>query len=176
MTNTQQKAVMISHRNIIANVLQMRIHESTPRKAQRVLTQVVLGALPFSHIYGLVPITHVGTYRGDEIIVLPRFELRQSLGAVARFKIEQLCVVPPILVQMLSNSTECQKHNLDSVRFVYTGAAPLGQETVDSVMKLYPKWHIGQGYGKKIDAQWIEHFSNGLLRSNGDCNGGYNHR
>ncbi|KAF4973087.1 hypothetical protein FSARC_518 [Fusarium sarcochroum] len=146
-TSGLPKAVMISHRNIIANVLQMRIHESAPRNAQGVVTQAVLGSLPFSHIYGLVPITHVGTYRGDEIIVLPRFELRQSLGAVARFKIEQLCVVPPILVQMLSNPAECQKHNLDSVRWVYTGAAPLGQETVDSVMKLYPKWHIGQGYG-----------------------------
>jgi long-subunit acyl-CoA synthetase (AMP-forming) len=33
------------------------------------------------------------------------------------------------------------------VRYLYTGAAPLGSETVDEVIQLYPKWHIGQGYG-----------------------------
>ncbi|KAF5228930.1 hypothetical protein FAUST_10729 [Fusarium austroamericanum] len=146
-TSGLPKAVMISHRNIIANVLQMTAYESAPRNQQGVFTQAVLGALPFSHIYGLVPITHLGAFRGDEIIVLPRFELTQALRAVARFKIEQLCVVPPILVQMLNNADKCKKHNLESVRFVYTGAAPLGQETVDSVRKMYPKWHIGQGYG-----------------------------
>ncbi|KAF0639718.1 hypothetical protein FPSE5266_05425 [Fusarium pseudograminearum] len=137
---------MISHRSIIANVLQMTFYESAPRKEQGVLTQAVLGALPFSHIYGLVPITHLGAFRGDEIIFLPRFELAQALRAVAQFKIEQLCVVPPILVQMLNNAEKCKKYNLESLRFVYTGAAPLGQETVDSVRKMYPKWHIGQGY------------------------------
>jgi acyl-CoA synthetase (AMP-forming)/AMP-acid ligase II len=108
----------------------------------------MLGVLPFSHIYGLVPVTHLGTFRGDEIIVLPRFELKSFLAAVARFKIEQISVVPPILIQLLSKQDECRRYDLSSIRFVYTGAAPLGRETTDDLLKMYPKWHIGQGYGK----------------------------
>lgn len=139
---------MISHRNVIANVLQMRTYEGPARKAQNLGTQVALGLLPFSHIYGLVPVAHVGTYTGDELIVLPRFELKSFLSAVQKFKIEQIAVVPPILVQLLSSRKEVAKYDLSSIRFVYTGAAPLGGQTVDDLLKMFPKWRIGQGYGK----------------------------
>lgn len=138
---------MISHRNVIANVLQLSTYEINSRKKLGVDTQVMLGLLPFSHIYGLVPVAHMSTWRGDEIIVLPRFEMPTFLAAVQRFKIEHISVVPPILIQILRNQDECRKYDLDSIRFVYTGAAPLGKETVDDLLKIYPKWHIGQGYG-----------------------------
>ena len=84
---------MISHRNVIANILQYCIYEDVPRKKLGVETQVELGLLPFSHIYGLQVIAHSGTWRGDEIIVLPKFELTQFLSAIERFKINHLLVV-----------------------------------------------------------------------------------
>ncbi|KAF5708589.1 putative phenylacetyl ligase [Fusarium globosum] len=110
-------------------------------------TQVMLGVLPFSHVFGLMLITHLGTYRGDEIIVMPRFEFEPFLSAVSRFQIHQLPIVPPIVIQMLDRRELCRKYDLSSVRFVYTGAAPLGKETVDDLLSLYPKWRLGQGYG-----------------------------
>lgn len=146
-TSGLPKAVMISHRNVIANVMQYGLYESVGRKKFGVETQVELGLLPFSHIYGLVVIAHSGTYRGDEVIVLPKFELTQYLQAIERFKINHLLVVPPILVRMLSDKEECRKYDLTSVRFLYTGAAPTGKETVDELLRMYPKWHVGQGYG-----------------------------
>ncbi|KAH8688456.1 hypothetical protein BGZ61DRAFT_533234 [Ilyonectria robusta] len=146
-TSGLPKAVMISHYNVIANTIQKRTYDSVGREAQGIKTQVMLGLLPFSHIYGLVPIAHVGTYRGDEIIVLPRFELKSFLAAVQKFRIEQISVVPPILIQMLSKRDECAKYDLSSIRFIYTGAAPLGGETVDELLKMFPNRQIGQGYG-----------------------------
>ncbi|KAK7409181.1 hypothetical protein QQX98_008674 [Neonectria punicea] len=146
-TSGLPKAVMISHYNVIANVVQKSIYDSVGRKAQGINTQVMLGLLPFSHIYGLVPVAHVGTYRGDEIIVLPRFELKSFLAAVQNFRIEQISVVPPILVQMLSRQEECAKYDLSTIRFIYTGAAPLGGETVDALLRMFPGRQVGQGYG-----------------------------
>ncbi|KAI5458989.1 hypothetical protein BGZ63DRAFT_490846 [Mariannaea sp. PMI_226] len=146
-TSGLPKAVKISHRNVIANVLQKTVYDSVGRKAQGLATQVMVGVLPFSHIYGLVAVTHVGTFRGDEIVVLPRFEFKSFLSAVARFKIEQISVVPPILIQILSRQEECRKYDLSSIRFVYTGAAPLGRETAVDLLKVFPNWRLGQGYG-----------------------------
>lgn len=51
---------------------------------------------------------------------------------------------------MTRESEECNKYNLDSVRMVMSGAAPLGEETVQDMRKLWPKWRIGQGYGKSL--------------------------
>ncbi|KAH7126393.1 hypothetical protein B0J13DRAFT_148194 [Dactylonectria estremocensis] len=146
-TSGLPKPVMISHYNIIAGILQTSTFDSVARKAQDVETQVMLGLLPFSHVFGLMLITHLGAFRGDEIIVLPRYDFVSFLGAVNRFKIQQLSIVPPIVIHILERQDVCQKYDLSSVRFVYTGAAPLGRETVDDLLRIYPKWHLGQGYG-----------------------------
>ncbi len=84
---------MISHRNVIANTMQLCIYENIARKKAGVETQVELGLLPFSHIYGLVVVAHSATWRGDEVIVLPKFELLDFLGAIERFKINHIPVV-----------------------------------------------------------------------------------
>ncbi|ERS99509.1 uncharacterized protein SPSK_03166 [Sporothrix schenckii 1099-18] len=146
-TSGLPKAVMISHRNVIANVLQLAAYESVGRKAAGVDTQVEIGLLPFSHIYGLVVIAHAGSFRGDQVIVLPRFELETFLAAIQKYRIQQLRIVPPIVIRLLRTQDVCSKYDLSSVRFVYTGAAPTGEETINDLRAIYPKWTIGQGYG-----------------------------
>ncbi|KAM5346992.1 hypothetical protein ACJ41O_009997 [Fusarium nematophilum] len=146
-TSGLPKAVQITHHNVIANILQMTVQDGVGRKAAGVDTQVQLGLLPLSHIYGLVPVAHYGVYNGDETVILPRFELKSLLNAVQKFKIEQLALVPPILIQILSNQDECAKYDLSSVRFIFSGAAPLGKETMEDIWKIYPSWRICQGYG-----------------------------
>jgi acyl-CoA synthetase (AMP-forming)/AMP-acid ligase II len=141
---------MLSHYNIISGIIQTCTFDSVSRKDDGIETQAMLGVLPFSHVFGLMLITHLGTYRGDEIIVMPRFEFEPFLAAVSRFKIQQLPIVPPIVIQMLDRRELCRKYDLSSVRFVYTGAAPLGKETVDDLLSLYPKWRLGQGYGREL--------------------------
>ncbi|KAK0624236.1 hypothetical protein B0T14DRAFT_517716 [Immersiella caudata] len=146
-TSGLPKAVMISHRNVIANILQHVTHESYGRKKYGIETQVELGLLPMSHIYSLVVISHTATWRGDEVVVLPKFEFESYLAAIQRFRIEQLLIVPPIIVRMLQSYDICAKYDLSSVRFVFSGAAPLGQETITNLLSHYPKWKVAQGYG-----------------------------
>lgn len=93
LTQSKQKAVMISHMNVIANVLQYRTFGSVGRAKQGIETQVVLGVLPFSHIYGLVVIAQSASYMGDEVVVLPKFDFKAFLGAIETFRISQLFLV-----------------------------------------------------------------------------------
>ena len=138
---------MISHYNVIACTLMIHTYETDTRKQDGIDTQVALGLLPFSHIYGLVTIAHIAQYRGDEIVVMQRFQLEQLLAAIQKFRIEQLSVVPPIIVQLLSSQDMCRKYDLSSVRLIFSGAAPLGSETIQKLLALDPKWRISQGYG-----------------------------
>ncbi|RKL35830.1 hypothetical protein BFJ72_g8530 [Fusarium proliferatum] len=157
-TSGLPKAVMISHRNIIANVLQLTTYESVSRQKDGIETQACLGALPFSHIYGLLIISFASTFRGDEVVVLPEFDLEKALVAVQTYKIAHMFVVPPIIIRIIHNKALCSKYDLSSVRWLYTGAAPLGSEVVEEVKRQYPKWRVGQGYGIPLKSQlcsWI---------------------
>ncbi|KAI1014681.1 hypothetical protein LB503_004109 [Fusarium chuoi] len=133
-TSGLPKAVMISHRNVISNVLQHVTYDSVARRKKGVETQAVTGFLPFSHIYGLVIAAHTCTWRGDQIIVLPKFEFNDFLKSVQEFKIRQLLVVPPIIIQVLRFKDICAKYDLSSVKFVYCGAAPLGMTETATVV------------------------------------------
>jgi long-subunit acyl-CoA synthetase (AMP-forming) len=110
-------------------------------------TEMVLGLLPMSHIYGLVVICHASVFRGDGVVVLPKFEFTSTLQAVQDYKINSLFLVPPIIILMTKNKPILDKFDLSSVWSLFTGAAPLGQETAEDLQKLYPSWKIRQGYG-----------------------------
>ncbi|KAE8153544.1 hypothetical protein BDV25DRAFT_127200 [Aspergillus avenaceus] len=152
-TSGLPKGVMISHRNVIANVLQIKAFEKdyrgslpAPENYSR-YSEVSLGLLPQSHIYALVVMCHAGPYRGDQIIVLPKFELKTYLAAIQNFKIHSLFLVPPIIITMLRNHEICKTYNLSSVKSLFTGAAPLGVETATDFIKMYPNVTVRQGYG-----------------------------
>jgi acyl-coenzyme A synthetase/AMP-(fatty) acid ligase len=56
--------------------------------------------------------------------------------------------VPPIIINMIRSQDVCSKYDLNSVKTLFTGAAPLGMETAADFQKIYPNVLIRQGYGK----------------------------
>lgn len=147
-TSGLPKGVMISHRNVIANTLQIATYDSVFRKTLgKSYRDVALGLLPQSHIYGLIVIIHASTYRGDQVVVLPKFELQHYLNSISKYKINTLYIVPPIIIAMVKNKKLLDKYDLNSVREIFTGAAPLGEETAAELSNQYPSWKVRQGYG-----------------------------
>ena len=139
---------MISHRNVIANTLQIAKYDQSWRATLGAdYTDVALGLLPYSHIYGLVVVCMVSTYRGDQVVVLPKFDIHWYLQAITEYKINSLYIVPPIIITMVKNEQLLRKYDLSAVKIIFTGAAPLGKETAEAMQKQYPKWIVRQGYG-----------------------------
>lgn len=139
---------MISHRNVIANTLQITTYDKPTRDSLGTDHQdVVLGLLPQSHIYCLIVVCHCSTYLGDQVVILPRFDLKLYLRSLANYKINTLYLVPPIIVAMTKNKPVLDKYDLSSVRNIFTGAAPLGAEVANLLHSQYPMWAIRQGYG-----------------------------
>lgn len=139
---------MISHQNVIANTIQSCTFEKASRDARGIdYRDVALGLLPQSHIYGLVIIAHASTWRGDQVIILPKFEFRSYLSAISKYKINTLYLVPPIAISMANNLDIMQSYQLSSVRQIFSGAAPLAKEVTDTLLSRYPSWVIRQAYG-----------------------------
>ena len=109
------------------------------------MTDHPAGLLPFSHIYGLIVLTHAGTYRGDSVIVLPRYDFTKMLEAIQQYKINMLYLVPPMIIHMTNQRDTLKKYDLSSVQAAFTGAAPLGKSTAEKLGEMYPNWVIRQG-------------------------------
>ncbi|KAF2725287.1 phenylacetyl-CoA ligase-like protein [Polychaeton citri CBS 116435] len=152
-TSGLPKGVMISHRNVISNVLQLHTYEKPSRDylAKRYkntdYTENKLGLLPMSHIYGLIVICHLATYRGDGVIVLPKYELNMLLQTIQDHEIRMLYLVPPMIIHITKQPQVVKKYDLSSVHSIFTGAAPLGKETANDLLGMFPDWIVKQGYG-----------------------------
>ena len=70
------KGVMLSHRNMVANLLQMGVQ--LPMDDH----DVIAGVLPFFHIYGQTVVMNAGLLAGATIVTLPRFDLGQLLRLI----------------------------------------------------------------------------------------------
>jgi acyl-CoA synthetase (AMP-forming)/AMP-acid ligase II len=103
--------------------------------------------LPFSHIYGLIVLIHVGPYRGDGVIVMPKYDFTGMLQAIERYKINILYLVPPMIIHMTNQKAASKKFDLSSVRAAFSGAAPLGSSTAAELKEMFPDWALRQGYG-----------------------------
>jgi 4-coumarate--CoA ligase len=136
------KGVMLTHRNIVADLLLVQNavgnwYSSTNDK--------FLGVLPFFHIYGLTGLVHQTLHRGIEIVVMPAFDMETFLKTIQEHRITFIYVAPPVIVR-LSRDKMVDKYDLSSVKMITSGAAPLTKELVDAVHKRL-RIKINQAYG-----------------------------
>lgn len=136
------KGVMLSHRNIIADLC--LINGSVGHYYQTGQDKI-LGVLPFFHIYGLTGLVHQPLHRGIELVVMPAFDMKAFLQTIQDHKITFIYVAPPVIVR-LARDKMVDGYDLSSVKMITCGAAPLTQELVDSVHARL-KIKINQAYG-----------------------------
>jgi 4-coumarate--CoA ligase len=136
------KGVMLSHRNVVADVLMI---QGAVGKWYNSRDDKFLGVLPFFHIYGLTGLVHQVLYRGIELVVMPAFNLEVFLQTIQEHRITFIYVAPPVLVR-LSRDSIVEKYDLSSLKMITSGAAPLTKELVDAVHKRL-NIKINQAYG-----------------------------
>jgi 4-coumarate--CoA ligase len=136
------KGVMLSHRNIVADLL---LCQGEVGNWYSSANDKFLGVLPFFHIYGLTGLVHQTLHRGIELVVMPAFDMETFLRTIQEHKITFIYVAPPVIVR-LSRDKVVDKYDLSTVKMITSGAAPLTKELVDAVHKRL-KLKINQAYG-----------------------------
>lgn len=141
-TTGLSKGVMLTHYNLIANIIQ--IHGMSDYKPTTV-DDVVMGVLPFYHIYGMVVIMITAMVSGSPIVTMPRFDMEQFLSLIEKYRATRAALVPPIIVG-LTKHPAVEQYDLSSLEYINSGAAPLGKDVSLACAKRIG-CHITQGYG-----------------------------
>jgi acyl-CoA synthetase (AMP-forming)/AMP-acid ligase II len=136
------KGVMLTHHNIVANMVQCEGITGFNLVGPE---DVVLGLLPFFHIYGMVVIMNMSLAMGATVVTMPRFEPELFLSLIQKHKVTRINLVPPILL-LLAKHPIVDQYDLSSLIEVTSGAAPLGEDLAEAVVQRV-KCNVLQGYG-----------------------------
>ncbi|XP_050883903.1 probable CoA ligase CCL7 [Lathyrus oleraceus] len=141
-TTGLSKGVILTHGNFIASALMITMDDELNGE----INDVYLVVLPMFHVFGLAVITCSQLQRGNAVVSLKKFEFEVVLKTIEKFRVTKLWVVPPIILALAKHSL-VDKYDLSSLKYVGSGAAPLGKELMQDCAKRFPRAIISQGYG-----------------------------
>lgn len=136
------KGAVLTHRNLVANLAQVRAWFTQCREGQ----EVILGALPFFHSYGMTSCLHMSVYLGSSVIHIPRFEVELVLKSLQKYKVTLFSGVPTMYVAV-NNSSALHKYNLDTVRACMSGGAALPLSVAKQFETNAKGARLVEGYG-----------------------------
>lgn len=119
------RGAMLTHRNILANVVQISawlpdLHCGKER---------FLAVLPFFHVFGLTVSLNLAVYTGCAIVIMPRFDPDELINLIEKRKPTIFPGVPAIYTALMAHP-RVASFDLSSIRFCVTGSAPMPVEVL----------------------------------------------
>ncbi len=140
-TTDTPKGVMLSHRNLVTNVIQVRHWIADAKRGQ----EVVLCVLPLSHAYGITDAMNIATALASTLVLLPTSRIEQVMDAIKRYRPSMLPGVPSLYLA-IANYPHVRNYGVSAVRICISGSASLPVEVQEAFEKL-TKGHLVEGYG-----------------------------
>ena len=132
---------MLTHANLAANSGQMAIHVGPHPDVQ----ERTIGVLPMFHVFALTTVLNYSVESAAEMVLLPRFELKQLLATIRRTRPTQFFGVPTIYVA-LNGVPEAELPDFSTVKCCIAGGAPLPLE-VRTAFERRTGCAVVEGYG-----------------------------
>ncbi|UYZ12536.1 long-chain fatty acid--CoA ligase [Brevibacillus sp. WF146] len=135
------KGVMLTHRNLVANALQCQaVMYKFVRGRER-----ILAALPLFHVYGMTTVMNKGISIAAEIILVPKFNVKQILKLIDKTKPTLFPGAPTMYIGLI-NHPDLPKYDLSSIAACVSGSAPLPVEVQRRFEEL-TGGRLVEGYG-----------------------------
>jgi acyl-CoA synthetase (AMP-forming)/AMP-acid ligase II len=138
-TTGNPKGVMLTHRNLAANVAQIRPLQGMAADDR------ILAVLPFFHIYGMTVLLNAALHARAQLVIMPSFDLAEFLGNIADRRCTHAFIAPPVAVALAKHPL-IERFDLSSLRCIMSGAAPLDQDLGHAVASRLG-CQLVQGYG-----------------------------
>ena len=140
-TTGRPKGAMLTQGNLSANVSQMLLWYVGLNPGE----EKVLGILPFFHVFAMTAVMNFAVAAGAQMILLPRYELGQTLTTINKKKPTIFPAVPTIYTA-INQAPDLAKYDLSAVRYCISGGAPLPLEVKETFERL-TGCRLVEGYG-----------------------------
>lgn len=124
-TTGVSKGVILTHANLSKQVQQARFWFPTLNRGE----EVMLGALPFFHVFGLSVAMNFAIYMGWGDVLVPKPQPEPLLEAIGKFKPTFAPLVPTMYIGML-NHPKISQTDMTSIVGCFSGSAPLPIEVI----------------------------------------------
>lgn len=126
-TTGRSKAAMLTHQNLVANVLQVY---SFGQGSMTMGEETMLTVIPLFHVYGMTVCMNLGVYLAAKLVVLPRFVISEVLGAIRDQGVTLFPGVPTMYIGLLQ-AEDLASYGVSSVRVCNSGSAPMPVELME---------------------------------------------
>ncbi len=140
-TTDNPKGVMLSHGNLVVNIVQVRHWMPDARRGR----EVVLCALPLSHSYGVTSCMNTSIGIAGTLVLLPTSRINRILEAIKSY---HPTIFPgiPALYLAIANYPRVRSYGIAAIRTCISGSAPLPVEVQEEFEKL-TRGRLVEGYG-----------------------------
>ncbi|WP_100331780.1 long-chain-fatty-acid--CoA ligase [Bacillus xiapuensis] len=135
------KGVMLTHKNLVANASMCANWMYRCQEGE----EVVLGVLPFFHVYGMTTVMILSVMQGFKMVLLPKFDVKTTLKTIAKQRPTLFPGAPTIYIALL-NDPRLKKYDLSSIHACLSGSAPLPLE-VQQRFEQITGGKLVEGYG-----------------------------
>jgi long-chain acyl-CoA synthetase len=129
-TTGVSKGVMLTHANLSKQVQQ--IGAWFPKLERG--TEIMLGALPYFHVFGLSTSMNYSIYMGWAQVLVPKPQPEPLLEAIRNFCPTFAPLVPMMYIGML-NHPDLKKTKMSCIKGAFSGSAPLPVEVIQAFEK-----------------------------------------
>ena len=138
-TSGKPKGVMLSHRNLLSNAMQM--HEHIGVRSD----DVFLGVLPQFHSFGLTGLTIVPMLFGCKVVYSARFMPKKIIELMREHRPSIYLAIPSMYNALLTVKA-AGPEDVESLRLIISGGEPLPSDVRERFMEKFGK-PIVEGYG-----------------------------
>ena len=130
-TTGVSKGVELTHANLSKQVQQLAAWFPDFENG----TEIMLGALPYFHVFGMSCSMNLSVYRGWSQVLVPKPQPEPLLEAIRHFKPTFAPLVPTMYIGMLSHP-DLKKTNMSCIKGCFSGSAPLPLEVISDFEKI----------------------------------------
>jgi long-chain acyl-CoA synthetase len=140
-TTGTSKGCMLTHGNLVANMVQGRAWLYRTRPG----AEVILAVLPLFHVYGLSSVLNYGIASAATLVMVPRLDYGQLVGLIRRTRPSIFPGAPTIYAGLI-RYLEAHPARLPSMEAGISGSAPLPAEVQERFERL-SGINLVEGYG-----------------------------